>query len=503
MKNGGLFKSVLGLSLLVVASNTLFANDVRALELDKSIEEDKAVEQVMDKSLSREEFFNSVSIDMEFDEENVWVKAKINEGTMVEDILNNISLNDLQETMVIEKVGIISGNGNWLSNSDIVDNACSIVFVSDQFMAKYKISFWGDFDGDATITEEDVKVGIDNYLEQQDTENEVTPEEISSVSSVVENNTYEVEAPLEEDITASIECTEDKDIYVDDSFKVELKINGFINNYMNVISGKLRYDNNILKLERVYIVNNDKVIMGEIRNDRFIYWLDNYNDNNVFLIIEFKVIAGGEASIYVDDLKLLMNGFSLNENNNNFILRIMANSYGKGGDYELDNSSGFENSLDVAVNDVGSKRENVVVVNNWDNNNYKVRESKENSFIKRIEIDNYNINFDRDIRFYTIDVDNDIDMLDINIELSDEMASYAITGNEDFRVGKNDVIITLLSKDGSSTDYVIEVNKKLPKIDKTSEKDSFILKNNVMFIPVITLIILILLLLYKLIRKPA
>lgn len=498
MKNRGIFKGILGLSLLVVASNNLFVNDIKALELDDTATNAKNVEQVIDNKLSREELFNSVSINMEFSETDVAIRGNIDEFTTVEDILNNISLDDLQDTMLIEKVGIVSEIGDWLGDSDIVDNSCYIIFISNEFIAKYQISFWGDFDGDATITEEDVKVGIDNYLEQN-TENNVIPEDVSGVSAVVNNNTYEVEEPLEEDVNVSLKRTEDKDIYIEDSFKVQLKINGFINNYFNVISGILRYDNNILKLESFYIVNNDKVIMGDIKDNRFIYLLDNYSDNDVLLIMTFKVVGGGEANIYIDDLKLLMNGFMLNTDNNDFRLKIMSNLYGKGGNYELDNS--FDGVLGNVVNSV-DKKENVVVINN-SNNNYRASEDNKDSFIKRIEIDNYNINFDKDIKFYTIDIENDIDSLDINIELSDDMASYAITGNENFKVGKNNIIITLLSKDGSSTDYVIEVNKKLPKIDKNGEKDGLVSKNNMMFVPVITLIILILLLLYKLIKEPA
>lgn len=498
MKNRGIFKGILGLSLLVVASNNLFVNDIKALELDDTATNAKNVEQVIDNKLSREELFNSVSINMEFSETDVVIRGNIDEFTTVEDILNNIFLDDLQDTMLIEKVGIVSEIGDWLGDSDIVDNSCYIIFISNEFIAKYQISFWGDFDGDATITEEDVKVGIDNYLEQN-TENDVIPEDVSGVSAVVNNNTYEVEEPLEEDVNVSLKRTEDKDIYIEDSFKVQLKINGFINNYFNVISGILRYDNNILKLESFYIVNNDKVIMGDIKDNRFIYLLDNYSDNDVLLIMTFKVVGGGDANIYIDDLKLLMNGFMLNADNNDFRLKIMSNLYGKGGNYELDNS--FDGVLENVVNNVG-KKENVVVINN-SNNNYRASEDNKDSFIKRIEIDNYNINFDKDIKFYTIDIENDIDSLDINIELSDDMASYAITGNENFKVGKNNIIITLLSKDGSSTDYVIEVNKKLPKIDKNGEKDGLVSKNNMMFVPIITLIILILLLLYKLIKEPA
>lgn len=496
MKNRGIFKGVLGLSLLVVASNNLFINNVKALELNEDINGEEIKEEIIDNTLSKEEILNSISIDMEFNKDNVVIKGKINETTTVEDILNNIHLENLKDTLVIEKVGIINEDGNFLISSDIVTSSCSIIFISDEFALKYQITFWGDFDEDAMISDKDINVGIDDYLEQNVEEN-VTPEDISSVSAIVNNDTYEVESPVDEDINVNLEYDENTDIYVDDNFKVELKINGFINNYMNIISGTLRYDNNILKLEKIYFISDDKVVMGDIKNNKFIYLLNNYCNNDILLVMEFKTINEGATNIYLDDLKLLMNGFILNQNSGN-ILSVNVNSYGKGGDVEINNPP--SNVPEVVTNNDTNKKIDNVVVNNI-NNNINDVENDKGSFIKNIEINNYNINFNKDIKFYTVDVSNDIDSLDINIELSDDMTSYAITGNEKFKVGKNEVIITLLSKDGSSTDYVIEVNKAFPKIDDNDEKEGFILKNNLMFIPVVSLIIVIILLLYKLIRK--
>lgn len=149
-------------------------------------------------------------------------------------------------------------------------------------------------------------------------------------------------------------------------------------------------------------------------------------------------------------------------------------------------------------------------------NNEHTQQLSEDNYIKNIEITNHEILFDKVINKYLIEINNDINNLDLNITLNDEYSTFAITGNENFIPGKNEIIITVKSQKGETRDYIIEVNKDDDAIVKTEEeniitkeevikekqtKTKINYKKIVYILTLITLIIVVIVLIYKLLTK--
>ena len=93
-----------------------------------------------------------------------------------------------------------------------------------------------------------------------------------------------------------------------------------------------------------------------------------------------------------------------------------------------------------------------------------LRKPAVSALLKKLEVKDYSIQpkFDMNTKSYSVTVNNEITSLDLIIETLDDNATYTITGNSDFIVGNNKVIIHVLSSDGVTTeDYVINVNRQI------------------------------------------
>ena len=82
---------------------------------------------------------------------------------------------------------------------------------------------------------------------------------------------------------------------------------------------------------------------------------------------------------------------------------------------------------------------------------------------------------------YKIEIDYNINQLTLEPSLSNDNATYYITGNENLKPGKNNVVLTVQAEDGSTRDYIIEVNKEkaseenIPKEEKIRKTISMII----------------------------
>ncbi|MBQ8681402.1 MAG: cadherin-like beta sandwich domain-containing protein [Bacilli bacterium] len=541
MKNRGNINKGWNLVMLVMILfiNSLFIPNVLATELEiVPIEEEDTVvsvdnyqeKEVIDNNkedsvvevgtLSKEEIFTNYSNGMDFQENVVIVKGNIQEETTVEDVIANIKIEELVNNYSLEKVMITDEMNNILSSEDVVTNLCHIVFIGSDYVSRYQVSFLGDLNQDNLLTEEDVEEGIDQFLEVEEIEKvEVKKdEEVSYVDYVINNNTYEVEVPFDEEISVSWNKNDNIEKYVEDEVRVELKLDGFSNNYINTISGNVDYDLDILELENIYVLLNDRVV-GDFRNNKFIYVLDEYKDgNNTLLVMVFRGLKKGVSNISLKNLNLLMNGNALKFIGNTS-LEIVINENGKGGDVDNypDNGDGNSNEGNVRV------EENVVVnkvvsLNKKEFSSIKRDTSLEednsskvvattialsnNNYLEDISIKGYELKFVKDVSYYEIVVENNVQSLKFNVVLSDDNAFYTIAGNDNFKVGKNEVILTVFAEDGSSRDYVIEVNKKEKKNSEGKEKfDGQVLKQDARLIIIIGLVITTSLILYRLLRK--
>lgn len=123
-----------------------------------------------------------------------------------------------------------------------------------------------------------------------------------------------------------------------------------------------------------------------------------------------------------------------------------------------------------------------------------------NNYLKALEIDGYDIDFDKLVTEYIIKVSSDVKSLDIKAIAEDSRASVEITGNENFKTGDNTVTITVTAENGDVKVYKITVNKKAPKKSAvTVTADS---SNTAEKVVIIVLIVLVVLgLLYLIFKK--
>lgn len=121
-----------------------------------------------------------------------------------------------------------------------------------------------------------------------------------------------------------------------------------------------------------------------------------------------------------------------------------------------------------------------------------------NNYLSSLEIDGYEIEFDKDTLEYKITVKNDVTSLDIRANAEDYRSRVEITGNEGFKEGKNTVTITVRSEDGSTREYKLVVDKeekKQPVVD--TESSSNTAEKVVIIILIILVVIGLLYLIFK------
>ena len=124
----------------------------------------------------------------------------------------------------------------------------------------------------------------------------------------------------------------------------------------------------------------------------------------------------------------------------------------------------------------------------------------DNNYLKSLEIDGYEIDFDKMVNEYKINVKSDVTSLDIVALAEDSRARVEITGNEKFKKGENVVTVTVTAEDGSTREYKIKVNKESGEKEAITEIDNS--SNTAEKIVIIILIVLVVLgLLYLIFKK--
>jgi len=85
-----------------------------------------------------------------------------------------------------------------------------------------------------------------------------------------------------------------------------------------------------------------------------------------------------------------------------------------------------------------------------------------NNNINNIEIENYELEFKKEIHDYTVKIKNEKE-LNIKVDLEDKNATYQIVGNNNLKDG-NRIYINVISESGNLLTYSISVEKPIPII---------------------------------------
>lgn len=470
-------------------------------------------------------FFCFLSLNVRADEDILWdevlnnnsdivfrdnsiaiIKGSLRENLVLEKVINQIKIEDLKKIYGINDISILDDKGLELEDDSIVVSGMDLKFSADDFVITYKIMVVGDVDNNGIINNDDVTNMVDSVLNNGSVGiiNDVNDDGVFDVYDIT-HMIYSITSGswdnlgVVSDILTS-EFISPNRVYVGDEIEVKYIIHGFKLDSINGIEGLINYDNNLLELVSTDIDSE----YGYINSDnKFLYVLDNYTGNDALLTLRFKTLKEGNSIISIENIKASIDGLIVNLDRDSISTSIEINSYGVGGD-TANNNEASNNYEDIKIEYPASSSNNVVAKLNYssekmilpsinNNNNIVSYVSISNdNYIKELNIKNYKIDFDKDTLEYSITVPSKVNSLDLDIILSDDKASYEVSGNEKFKTGRNVVTITVTAEDGSTRVYTINVNKENVK-DVASDEE---VSNSSRVVIIILIILVIIGLIY-------
>lgn len=188
-----------------------------------------------------------------------------------------------------------------------------------------------------------------------------------------------------------------------------------------------------------------------------LYAGDSIGNNFSIGSLSLKNNGGNNNTVLIDSVFFADSNDALNEVSSvSSVIKIKDNTPTADNDTNSGNntSNNNSNSSNSNVENNGGNNDNSgVVIPDNDNNN----ETLNKPYLTDIKIDGYEINFSRDTLKYSLKI-NDEDSLNIVPVLEDSNSSYAISGNENL-VNGSVINIHVVSEDGNTNDYIIEIVK--------------------------------------------
>ena len=103
----------------------------------------------------------------------------------------------------------------------------------------------------------------------------------------------------------------------------------------------------------------------------------------------------------------------------------------------------------------------------------KSAKKSDNNFLASLQVVGYTLNFDSNITNYSLNIPNNVSLLEINAIPEETNAQTDIVGNENLKNGSI-ITITVTAEDGSTKDYTITIIKKLDLMDLINEYKIYI-----------------------------
>lgn len=474
--------------------------------------------------------------------------------TSIKEIVDSLVNTDIELSIYDENNTLLDLTNEDVLNGEVKNNY-KLVFKKGTEVT-YTVVVLGDNTNDNNFNKEDMKPTMGDYLEgnkvlsmdvvkgDSDDKGLLTFEDIMKLNTELNPITSG-----DANINLGLVYGElPKVIYVGDTFKLNVLVNSEnASDYINGINALVTTGNN-LKLTNVIYNSN---LIGTFKDNALVAAGKDLTNGEVLLTLEFTAIAEGEDSI------TLSGSIAKNENIQEFeslvteinvIRKISSNNNlsslnASVGTFDI----AFDKDVTVYTLTVPYDTESVILSGSLEDINstasglieykldgdkttanitvvaedgsikvytvYIVREAKpetvvtpvtyyysSNNYLKSLEIDGYEITFDRDTNEYKITVKGDVSSLDIKAIPEDNRARVEITGNEKFKKGNNVVTITVTAEDGSTREYKINVNKEADKKDALTEIAGS--TNTAEKVVIIILIILVVLgLLYLIFKK--
>ena len=446
-----------------------------------------------------------------------------------------------------------------LTNEEVINsevkNNYKLVFKKGTEVT-YTVVVIGDNNNDNNFNEDDMKPTMNDYLEgnkvlSMDVIKEDNDEDgLLTFEDIMRLNT-ELNPVTSGDANTNLSLVYGelpKEIYVGDTFKLNVLVKSEnVSDYINGINALVTTGNN-LKLTNVTYNSN---LIGTFKDNNLVAVGTDLKNEEVLLTLEFTAIKEGKDSITLsgniaknenieefENLTTEVNVIrKISSNNNLSSLKASVGTFDIAFDkdvtvYTLTVPYGTESViLSGSLEDITSTVDGLIEYKLTDDKTtanitvvaedgtikvytvYIIKEAKpenvatpvtyyysSNNYLKSLEIDGYEITFNKETNEYKITVKSDVTSLDIKAIPEDSRARVEITGNEKFKKGNNTVTITVTAEDGSTREYKINVNKEADKKDALTEIEGS--TNTAEKVVIIILIILVVLgLLYLIFKK--
>ena len=480
------------------------------------------------------------------------------EVSKISDLLDKLENTDLELKVYNENNKELDLTDEEVLNSEIKNNYKLEFTKTDIGTYTYLVVITGDNTGDNHFTKEDIEKTLKDYLE----ENKVLSMDVIGKSDEEKGtlNFHDIvyfNNALNNGSNDYIENTDlslvfgevPSEIVVGDTFDLQVLVNSSnALDYINGINAKVTTDGSVLKLTNIKI--NDK-LMSEVKDNSLVAVGTKIESDEVLLTLTFTAISKGTGEVslsgelakdtidsveeFTSITKEITVTRSLSSNNNLSSLKSSVGTFDIAFDkdvtvytltvpYDTESvilSGGLEDINSVVDGLIEYKLTedktvaNITVTSESGEKKiytvYIIKEAKpvvtpvvyyysSNNYLKSLEIEGYEITFDKETLEYKIKVKSDVTSLDIKAIPESNKSRVEITGNEKFKKGNNTVTITVTAEDGSTREYKITVDKEAEKKDALTEiEDS---SNTAEKIVIIILIILVVLgLLYLIFKK--
>ncbi len=474
--------------------------------------------------------------------------------TSIKEIVDSLVNTDIELSIYDENNTLLDLTNEEVLNSQLKNNY-RVVFTRGTEVT-YTVVVIGDNNNDNNFNEDDMKPTMNDYLEgnkvlSMDVIKEDSDEDgLLTFEDIMRLNT-ELNPATSGDANTNLGLVYGelpKEIYVGDTFKLNVLVKSEnTSDYINGINALVTTGNN-LKLTNVTYNSN---LIGTFKDNNLVAAGTDLKNEEVLLTLEFTAIKEGKDSVTLsgsiaknenieefENLTTEVNVIrKISSNNNLSSLKASVGTFDIAFDkdvtvYTLTVPYGTESViLSGSLEDITSTVDGLIEYKLTDDKTtanitvvaedgtikvytvYIIKEAKpenvatpvtyyysSNNYLKSLEIDGYEITFNKEINEYKITVKSDVTSLDIKAIPEDSRARVEITGNEKFKKGNNTVTITVTAEDGSTREYKITANKESEKKEALTEIEGN--SNTAEKVVIIILIILVVLgLLYLIFKK--
>ena len=480
-------------------------------------------------------------------------------GVKVSDYLNKIANDEYFKGF---NVTITDAYGYEVAPESLVGTGMKLTLSYGDASLIYTFVVSGDVN-DGLVTGEEVNIALNSVLELQyldavnmyaldiNKDGVVDLLDVTKMAGSIAYGSWVERVGYNDSVNSTLELNKSNNevIRVGDTFKVDYVLSGLTakNIELNGIEGIINYDKDVLDLVGISSNSLDDYSNYNYLTSKYLYASNKVLDeDSVVLTFTFKAKMEQNTNIKMTNEKVAIDGTEVKLVSNSDIDIKIARALSTNNDItSLTSSIGtFDKPFDKNVLEYtlyvdywvksvtlnGVLRDEYastlafkeyaltgdttvitlpVVAENGDIKSYtinvvKVYPKSTNNYLSKLEIEGYEIEFNKDTLEYSIKVSSDVETLDITAVAEDSSARVNIYGNSDFKEGENTVTVVVTAEDGSERTYTITVDKEAKKevVDKNEdnteeEKSNNQLEKTIIIILIILVIIGLLYLIFK------